>query len=1679
MVATGTVADTTTKVRPAAPVLASSAFPCANSLPATGSYALTNRPDVILDRDPDFGTPHFVRRRSSFLSPPALGATPEQILTAFIEANARKFTLAPSDLQPPNAVLHQDYETKHNGMRHVRWQQQKDGLDIFGATFALNLTKDNEIINVSSRALNIPEVRFHRNEKVTADEAVRVGTEYLNKRNSSSLPSRSSVQNPNPQPSLLWYPLDMISAVKAWDMYLDAGHETHRLIVRADTGEVVKDINLTWSLDPITFNVYTNESPTPFSPGTTSPTNFVPPQVSRAFVTLSALDTNASPAGWIADGENNTKGNNTDAFADWDDDDAPDPARPRPTGSPYRVFDAPLYLTNPPGAYVDAAVIQAFYLVNMFHDRLYALGFDEGAGNFQQSNFGRGGREGDRIYVNVQDGWNTGKENNANFTAFDDGGIGRMQLYVWTHSVPDRDCALDAEVVFHEAVHGVSTRLIGNGFGLSTSQARGMSEGWSDFMALSLTSEAGDDPDGCYPYGAYVDDWYLYSIKDNYYYGIRRFPYSTDITKAPQTFADTDPNQLQFPPEVPMNPKLHWNLEADEIHRIGEVWCLALWECRANIVEQYGFAGNELFLQLVVDGMKLTPYAPTFAQARDAILQADMVDNGGTNAIALWRGFAKRGLGYSAVVPGSSSTVGIKEAFDLPFGVEAHLTEGVGDGDGYLEPVEAGTLTVTLTSRELGLSNVTAFLSVLSSNITVTASNAALPNVMAGGTGTSTPPFAFSVATSFPGFTDAQFLLRIESDKGWFEEPLFVRIGNPYDYAPEILNIAVTNISETNAWLSWRTGIPANGLVEYGTTSGYGLSTSLDPVMRTNHMAELPGLAKGTDYHFHIISHGTNGLTGISTDRVFRTRSRIYVNVNSTAADELGTIEAPFKTLQAAADAAGGRDEILVAEGVYTSETAEAVLELNGGGGFKLFGGYNGDFSVQDPAAHVTTLDGENARRGIYLNWGANLELNDIGVRDGCHEWGGAVTVRNNSIFTARNCKFTGNMSTGVNNIGGALHVSLGAKVTLENCLIENNTAPGGGGGVFAVSSGTTVTLRGCKLKHNFGVVGGGVELLGASEAYIAQCIFTENSAQQQAGGLRVAPFSSAVIEESTVASNVVLAASLYAGGGGGILVAGVSSSATLTMNNCIVYGNSSDYGNDLRCCELSEVHVNYSDIGDISGNLTSSNRLLRADPLFADPDGGDLHLKSAGGRWVPGLGVWTNDAITSPCIDAGNPADEFGNEPWPNGMRINMGAYGNTSEASKSPPWELVVDGFPARHGASAPYGYGTNAVPFGDSLTETVVSPADAINDVRYVCTGWTGTGSLPASGNTNAVMFVMGTNSTLTWQWQTQRYLRLSAMNGAITGTTEGWKDEGFIYDLIPAPGLGYLFDHWTVNGTNAGTNVPLSVTMDGTNTVAAVFQVNFVDVTGVTETSFPQWFLSRQTGTYFGTLRLANKADSGKLLRDKFWYAIESSSDLRLMQPTGTLPDGKQYIDITAQVLAALPGVGNGDLVLDPGEAVLIPNIEFYSRDRSIPTGFAFAIWADPPADAVDMSFRDTDRDGMPNGWEQTHGLNENNPGDGTADADRDGMCNRSEYAADTDPNDPDSCLRIRALQIEGGLPRLEWTGGESATQYVDESCFPAGPWTPIRTNLPPTSATNDTSVDKLDNAARFFRIRVER
>lgn len=612
---------------------------------------------------------------------------PHRAIKAFVEEHRALFGHGAGalDLAGPE----RDYITPHNGLRTVAWQQRVDGIPVADALLIGHITKQGELVSISSRFLSDPDqaaqagVAGNRARRaipsVTVEAAVAgaagnlgetVGVESVraaeleprgpDKRQrfkAGRLPGQADAR-------LVWLPMDAATLRLCWRVEATrrTGGERYAVFLDAQTGEVLARRCLTFYLSDVSYRVFISDSPSPLSPGHAAPTTNQPPQVPRTLVTWPALSTNASPAGWIPDAENETRGNNVDAHLDREADDQPD--LPRPHGSPFRVFDPPLDLDQEPATYGDAAVVQLFYWCNWMHDRLYDLGFTEAAGNFQKDNFGRGGLGNDHLLADAQDGSGV---NNANFTFTYDGESPRIQMYVFDGARPNRDGDFDAEVVLHEYTHGLSTRLVGGGVGIWELQSWGLSEGWSDFYALALLGEPGDDVDGTYTEGGYVTFGYR-GLTENYYYGIRRYPYSTDLSKSPLTFKDIDPAQALPHTGVPMSPNYRFDpAQASEVHRQGEVWCGILREVRANLIRKYGFErGNQLALQLATDGMKLSPPNPNFVQSRDAILLADAVNHEGENLNELWAGFAKRGLGLSAMSPPSYTTDGVVEAFDVP-----------------------------------------------------------------------------------------------------------------------------------------------------------------------------------------------------------------------------------------------------------------------------------------------------------------------------------------------------------------------------------------------------------------------------------------------------------------------------------------------------------------------------------------------------------------------------------------------------------------------------------------------------------------------------------------------------------------------------------------------------------------------------------------------------------------------------------------------------------------------------------------------------------------------------------------------------------------------------------------------------------------------------------------------------
>lgn len=208
------------------------------------------------------------------------------------------------------------------------------------------------------------------------------------------------------------------------------------------------------------------------------------------------------------------------------------------------------------------------------------------------------------------------------------------------------DGDLDNGVVAHEYTHGISNRLTGgpNNAGCLSNKEQ-MGEGWSDYMALMVTTNwktatvadsSKSRPIGTYAFGQTPDGP-----------GIRYYPYSIDLNVNPWTY-----DSLKLSSRIPNG------ILTYDSHVVGEVWCNMLWNMTWAIIKDKGIGtniynagsklGNQVALQLVIEGMKLQPCSPGFVDGRNAILKADTLLYGAAHSATIWKAFASRGLGYNA-----------------------------------------------------------------------------------------------------------------------------------------------------------------------------------------------------------------------------------------------------------------------------------------------------------------------------------------------------------------------------------------------------------------------------------------------------------------------------------------------------------------------------------------------------------------------------------------------------------------------------------------------------------------------------------------------------------------------------------------------------------------------------------------------------------------------------------------------------------------------------------------------------------------------------------------------------------------------------------------------------------------------------------------------------------------------
>ncbi|MEJ2649681.1 MAG: right-handed parallel beta-helix repeat-containing protein, partial [Sedimentisphaerales bacterium] len=320
-----------------------------------------------------------------------------------------------------------------------------------------------------------------------------------------------------------------------------------------------------------------------------------------------------------------------------------------------------------------------------------------------------------------------------------------------------------------------------------------------------------------------------------------------------------------------------------------------------------------------------------------------------------------------------------------------------------------------------------------------------------------------------------------------------------------------------------------------------------------------------------------------------------------------------------------------------------------------------------------TNNKSSNRGGALDCSWervGSSIIRNSTFINNHTGNEGGAICI-NNEESVIEGCTFINNSADNREALrsGGAIYCSNVKSIT--SCTFTGNSAVYGGG--IHINEAENTNIKSCIFKGNEAGIGGGVYSRDGN-MNLYNCLFVENIARDYGGAVSIANPDNqyAEISNCTIINN-------SAANGKALSV------SNILLTNCIIRDGTEAIWN----WGASFMEVNYCNIQNGLASIHDFDEQLilmwgdgniEADPLFADPDNYDYHLKSQAGRFDPNTQTWVQDDVTSPCIDAGDPNSPIGNEPFPNGGYINMGAYGGTSEASKSyfgePLCETIVAG-------------------------------------------------------------------------------------------------------------------------------------------------------------------------------------------------------------------------------------------------------------------------------------------------------------------------------------------------------------------------------------------------------------------
>jgi len=405
----------------------------------------------------------------------------------------------------------------------------------------------------------------------------------------------------------------------------------------------------------------------------------------------------------------------------------------------------------------------------------------------------------------------------------------------------------------------------------------------------------------------------------------------------------------------------------------------------------------------------------------------------------------------------------------------------------------------------------------------------------------------------------------------------------------------------------------------------------------------------------------------------------IYVDAVNGNDTWPGTPAQPKQSIAAAITIAVDYDEIIVNPGTYTGTNNRNLRP----GSKKIT-------IKSDAGKYVTIIDAEFADRVFWIaSSPAEAKIAGFTIQHGYNDTlltyggGGGGFYIQQSALTIEDCLIKD--CNAVEGSGMLIRNSNGTKI--KNCILENNIAfhsymAAKAAGVYLFLN-YNVEFTGCRFIANQVLpptYHGGAIYLYRYDAAFKNCLFEGNFANRS-GGVAYVGEGDLTFDNCTFFGN-------SCGGNGGVFFISYMSSPQVDVKHCIFWNNTADLGDDVYVLGVGTAggifRYGYSDINPAgiyrggTGGTTVVNLggNFYTNPYFADlgfwsgPNWlkGDYHLQSKVGRLDSTTGGWVKDPLHSPCIDAGDPCAPILDEPTPNGDIINVGFYGGTSEASKSP---------------------------------------------------------------------------------------------------------------------------------------------------------------------------------------------------------------------------------------------------------------------------------------------------------------------------------------------------------------------------------------------------------------------------